>query len=297
MYTYRIYFFGLICHLGADDKTKQQALIVRDLEHIPVLALAEDDFYPLRKAQSVMFKFNSTPVRSDAQTDGAFRHYVPSLKSLLGGALKNELKDSAILVDYPPSEDDGHEVPGKLSVGELYEKQGVHRRANTVLRAKDCVARLVELTISSQYDKLEIFTIDSRNVETRLGEVLPDGCALIGNISDDASSIILATALSKKDSKTAVASKKSPPATHQGHGHAGAANITTLVHVNGEHVNKYGSILENDQANITLDELQDCPNVNNYTPHCDWVDSFIEILIAVDVRTASHLECGNTNWP
>jgi hypothetical protein len=295
MYTYRIYFFGLICHLGPDDKTKQQALLVRDLQHIPFVTFDGKSFSDLRDAQNVTFKLNNTPVQSDALTDAAFRHYVPSLKTLLGGAPKQEIKDSAILVDYPPSEDDGQQIPGKLSIGGLYGKQGVHRRNNTILRAMDCVARLVELTIMSHHNKLEIFKLGGQNVETKLGEVPPEGCALIGNVSYDASDIILAAAVFNKKTKTPDTPKES--SGHHFHDHPGlpAADMRS-AHINGAHINKYGSILDNDQPNILLDELDDCTN-KNYSGHCDWVNAFIYLLSEEYPTTSTHLECGNTHWP
>jgi hypothetical protein len=295
MNTYRIYFFGLICHIGLDDKTKQQALLVRDLDHFPFVAFEVENKIDenLKDAQNVFFQFNNKPSRSDAEPDRAFLRFVPSLHKLLGGALKPELKDSGILVDYPPSEDNYKTVPGQLSVGELYENQGMYLRDSTVLWRKDCVARLIELSIDSNYQELEIFETDRVGIVTRLGVVAPDGCAIIGNVSNDARDVIFPTALPLKDQKSL--HEKPSHAAHKKHSHQ-VLSAQLRDHEHGEHVNKYGMILDDDRP-VTFVELEECPGTDcsRFSPHCPWIKDFLEGMRYV--ITATHLECGNTHWP
>ena len=154
-YEFHIYFFGLICHIGAANK-KYYAAMVRDPDHDPVVIYGEGekDYYDIdREAVAVKFEIDKVITAADVATTAAFRRFVPSLERLMGGMPRQNIEEYAIKVRYP----DGNVTP--LAVSAFYLQLGWYLRSGSTRREPDCVAQLTGIDVAAATAASELYVV------------------------------------------------------------------------------------------------------------------------------------------
>lgn len=154
-YEFHIYFFGLICHMGGANK-KYYAAMVRDPDHDPVVIYGEGegDYYDIdREAVAVKFEIDKVITAADVATTAAFRRFVPSLETLMGGTPRSDIDEYAIKVRYP----DGNVTP--LAVSAFYRQLGWYLRSGSTKREPDCVAQLTGIDVAAATANSELYVV------------------------------------------------------------------------------------------------------------------------------------------
>src|SRR5438874_11252694 len=105
MYKFYIYFSGLICHMGDDESEKYFAAIVRDYPHhkprVKLGPLEKDKYLIDPAAEYLKFEIvdgagNSSISDGGATPSPGFHRFVPSLRNLMGGTPRVNIKQFAI---------------------------------------------------------------------------------------------------------------------------------------------------------------------------------------------------------
>lgn len=286
--TFHVYYFGLLCHIGPGTSKKTRVAIVRDVEHIPLIVFDDGSYKLLDGTDHVLFYAlkadgTATPLKGTPETDRLFEAYVPSLKTIMGGRLKNDVGTQekavdAIIADYPGQGSDD----GTLSVYDLYDYKGLYE-VNGSERWNDCVARLTGLHVPIETVAIQV-RVKTGGDERTVRNVNPDACILIGNISEDVRPLLdqlFNAELPKKASATTET--------------ASSAHVHGANDSESSHVQKYGAILDNEYQ-VSVTETEKCED-HVTGPACDWVMDIIELLIEHGIFTSIHIECSNTNWP
>lgn len=298
MGTFKIYFFGLVAHIGETDTEKEFAAVVKAPGHHRYI-LWDRGGVPLTDAvKRIAFKFGGAFDARRAEPDNLFREYVPRLKSLMGGDLEfeSELSKHAIKVEYPASVRTGGGRDGStLSVAQLYEHQAVHIAGGRIVRPLNCVARVTVLTVERADDEgeMEVYAIGASGAETHLKTIQSGECLLISSQTADRDSLPFPLPMALRDSDH---DEHSASAAATGtHAHtASAAAVGTHIHPAGTHVQHYAAIVREQTPVVVVGEAWETGECN--APDdiaCSWIRGVIDI----DLMTGSHGECGNTSWP
>lgn len=283
-HTFRIFFIGLICHIGKRRNKKQYAALLKSDDHIPLLIFEDAVVAPVIAKR---LSFDGL-TEGDALTDKLFDSYVPSLTEILGGTLKpdvaNEsLHDVAIYMRYPQ---------GFLSVVDLYGQRARHRVDDEETR-EGCVARMSVLTATTDEPTV---TVNLKGFDILEGElswtrtISSDSCVLILNTSRDIVQLVpeifsnIVTTFATDLPARAGRSGTTPaaPHLHQEHGH-------------GAHAQQYERLL-NGAGQVTVEDSGSCDD--HVTPgQCARAQNVLALLIERGVFTVMHSECGNTDYP
>lgn len=230
-YEFHIYFFGLICHVGAANK-KYYAAMVRDPDHDPVVIYepgGDNDCHKIdRDAVAVKFEIDDVISTADATTTAAFRRFVPSLEMLMGGSPRPGIEAYAIKAHYP----DGNVTP--LAVSKFYVPLGWYIRSGQTRRGPDCVAQLtgIDVTAPTANSKLNVVSFDAKGDKKYVNS--PDKPFTVGEC-------------------LVIANRPK---------HAGMAT---------GHVRKYGKILIEEDSLVTVLQPGRCDEEPEKPPACDWL--------------------------
>lgn len=292
MNKYRIHFIGLVCHVGKDPINKNVAALVRDDEHTAGIIM-NNKYYEIEDADRIRFVINGELQNEDyrAVTDVAFNKYVPSVKSIMDGTIESNLASVAVIVHYPPGHDkDGDRRAGNLSVSRLYHDFGRHHIGGDIKRPTERVAKQIVLEIETPYPELEVVKIKGNNVAT-LDKIGPNGCMLIGNVANDdwdflknyVANQVRTDAMSRHD-------RTHTPTHDHGKKHGAKA------HVDNGHFRKFGKLLNGENDAVSVDQVENREPEVPATVMC-WVDLLMQALDDVGATVATHVECGNTDYP
>jgi hypothetical protein len=294
MSTFKIYFFGLVCHVGEIETEKEFAAVVRAPGHNRYIVWNNGGIALTDAVKKIAFKFDGAFDRKNAEPDNLFRTFVPRLQKLMGGSLETDahLSRHAIKVEYPASIRNGARDGSKLSVTQLYDHKAVHIAGGKIVRPVQCVARLTELTIERTEAAMEVYAIGASGDETRLTSI-PDGeCLLISSqtLERDRFPFALFDAIdSTRDGNEHVHTDREGAQ----HGHATSTGTAAHAHPTGTHVQHYAVIVRENTPNVYVGESAERGCDDPGAIACSWVTGIIDI----DLMTGTHAECGNTNWP
>lgn len=261
MPTYKIYFLGLVCHVGDSPQSKRYAAIVNAPGHRAILMTkaAQREIEP---GEHVRF----SETEGTADTDGVFRKNVPSLFSAMRGRLglsdQSPVGTDAAYVHFPAG--------SRLRAAHLYPMEAVYS-VNGVSRRSACVAKVTLLEIDAAG---LVMTVDGKPVA--FGD---DHCAKIANVLDFEFNAVL---------------RLFPMIQSGDYSRVGAVKpaLPLVLHDASHHFNLYGRIVEGEDT-VVVDEsgTQTCTQV--LLPVPDWVDKIVDITVFSGVN----IGCGNTNWP
>jgi len=289
MATFRIYFFGLICHASDNDSQTEKdfAVAVDAPGHFRFLR-TETKGQALKSFEKVRFKFRGNYDPGHARVEQLFMAHVPQLRPLMGGRLdRPNIPQLGTEIEYPASRDGGDERPSSLTVAHLYRYQAVHIGRGKVLRRLGCIARLTELTVERPDDTEMDVVVVRRNGDEDPVDTVGDGtCVLISNATvRGAGPLILLTARDSEEAKNDF-ERLEKESAHGGH-----------AHQHGEHARHYGSILREENDFVLVAEDEGAAECSLDTLHCDWLRRLLQALIDNRNLTSTHAECGNTSWP
>lgn len=289
-YTFKIYFFGLICHIGPNHKKKKHAAIVKTDSHFPVIMFDRDTIVPFIATKLEFVDLEM----ADATTDMLFQQYVPGLSQILGGQIDADVLDAsdqskAIYVRYPK---------GTLSVVSLYSKEAKHRLDDED-RRQGCVARMTLLTITTTKAAITVRGTGLEALGVRIQferDVAADGCILIANISRDITKLAGFEAMGATLTTTFIQPDTVPAEHDSAHGvHGTSHDIATPFDDHPAHAKEFGRILSG-EGDVSVEEAATCYDQVT-PPQCDFVRAFLDEMVGAQIRTSIHPECGNTNWP
>jgi hypothetical protein len=169
MSEFKIFFFGLICHVGQkpDRKKKRFAVLPKRPSHPHRFQLFLRDTGPVSLSANVTFSLPAGTARAERQ----FTDYVPSLDQILKGELKPEVADgtspNCYYIAYPAG--------GRLDVADLYPCVARHF-GNGQERRHDSVARLTYLSVDTT--GVTQVVIRSGDVQRIVG---PNDCILLAH--------------------------------------------------------------------------------------------------------------------
>jgi hypothetical protein len=290
MGTFRIYFFGLVCHTSHNDSEieKDSAVAVDTPGHFRLLR-TETKAEPLENLETVRFRFGDNYDPGPARAEPLFIANVPRLRPLMGGRLdRNNLAKLGTIIEYPASRnEDDERRPSSLTVAQFYPYPAQHFGRGKILRRLGCIARLTELTVERPDDTEMDVVVVLRNGSEILVDTVGDGsCVLVSNATRGGAGPLISVLTNNNQGDL-------DSARENGHGmHAEHA------HQDGEHVRHYGSILreENDFVLVAEDDEEEC-SLDTVHCGCGWLRTLIQALFANYNRTSTHAECGNTSWP
>jgi hypothetical protein len=163
MATYRIYFFGLICHVGEIETEKKFAAVVKAEGHSRYIETSAQRYPIGDNVKKITFKFGDAADPKGAATTHLFAAFVPRLKDLMGGTIENDnvLLRHATKVEYPASVKNDRSVRSSLTTALLYERRAVHIGGGKILRPEGCVGRLNELTVNRPETTMKVYADDT----------------------------------------------------------------------------------------------------------------------------------------
>ena len=261
MTAYRIYFLGLICHVGKDT-TKTHAALVYDPYHHFAAVATKEHCRPLTLEDVVTFNEANTPFTGDADAkDPVFQKYVMHLQALLGGDLDDDVANrtsaAAIYAPYPKG--------GKLGVSRYFTYEALHWNQSNRHQRQGCVARLVVLTVNATQLRVLV-----NSDEVKIGD---DYSVLIANVAHGTQEYD--ELMARCDSSTHVV--------------AAAKNADNAEAT--DHFNRFGRLVLGETTCTVLQQEPDCDRTTADRPP-DWIADLID-----DSPAGTNVGCGNTMWP
>jgi hypothetical protein len=292
MATLRVFYFGLIAHVDADeDQKKEYAAIVKDNGHVPFFLTQTDPHLPFPDT----FRYISPAIRritcaagQPAGFDRLFERYVPPLRKILGGDLASNVKDKIVEVQYPGSQNE----PAVLSVAQLYPKCGLYVNSDIGVAVEMCVSRITVVTVSTSAPSITFQAFNAGNQLQWTEEIMLDSdkCVLIGNPPATLWSAVFEVAQQRFGMHDGVRH------ADEEHPHPQVADQRPhVVHHGGPHASIFGEILDGDSADhLRVTETDDCDEPLAYSP-CTWLAPLFASVI--EMMSGDNVECGTTGWP
>ncbi len=270
----KVFFFGLICHVGKNRNKPQgdHAVLVNSDGHKPLLQWKHKNDKPNDPPRRACLELEGKDIfigslrRRPLPFAPSFQKYVVKLNDLIlsGKSVKNNVRqqnnddDVHAYIVYPAEADN-------LRVVLLYPNIGLHETDKGVPLRRGCVARMTMTTFRTDKDEKEVCIGYVKNKKwVDLAKVPADGCVLFSNAEPRAQNL---------------------------------REVKVLAQMNPHHVRLYSKITD-DRIEVTAKNTEICCDADSipikFPAGCEWVKKFADDRA---IFASEYVDCGNGGDP